>query len=489
MSFFTFSFVLFLIVLMIPYFLLPQRPRIFWLLGMNLVFVYLVGGWCMLLWLVGSILFSYVGGRVITRATHKKAWFVCFLLVELGCLGVLKLQTFVITNVNVFRGWLGMAGAFSPLSIAVPLGISFFMLQFISYLADVYTGRIEADTDFVEFACYGTFFPQVMSGPINRWSQMRDQFVGPKHWDWERILPALERIAWGFFKKLVIAERLTYIMNDAFSNYMWYSGFNALIGALACTIKLYADFSGYSDIAFGVAKMLDIEIIDNFRAPYMSTSIQDFWRRWHISLSSWLKDYVYIPLGGSRCSKLRKNVNLLLTFLVSGIWHGAGWNYIAWGLLHGVSQIVGSTTLPIRNRIAVALHLRNEEEDKDGMIRTVARMIGTFFLVMLLWVLFFSPQAIDGFRMIGKIFQVWSYNFSADIAYHVGTYTACVWLLLFASILVMFVTDALARAHGDLIRALHRLPWPVHLLLLWFIVGAITLSLNLSTTEFIYMKF
>ncbi len=489
MSFFTFSFFIFLIVLMIPYFLLPQRPRTIWLLVMNLIFTYLVGGWCMFGWLLGSIVFSYIGGRLIHAASKKKPVLVCFLLVELACLCVLKLQTFVVTNLNLFRGWLGLSGEITALNILVPLGVSFFMLQFISYLVDVYMGRCEAETDFISFAAYGTFFPQIMSGPINRWTQMKDQFTGKKSWDWNRILPALERIAWGFFKKLVIAERMPYIVNDAFSNYTWFSGVNALIGALSCTIQLYADFSGYSDIAFGVAQMLDIEIIDNFKSPYLSTSIQEFWRRWHISLSSWLKDYVYIPLGGSRCSKLRKNINLLLTFLVSGIWHGAGWNYIAWGLLHGVAQMIGGFTMPLRNRLAEALHLRNKETDKDIWIRTVARTIGTFFIVMLLWVLFFAPTARDGFLMIAKVFQLGSYNFANDYAYHVGTYDPIVWKLLFGSIGVMFLGDCLAKKFGDIASGLKKLPWPIHLVFLWFIVSAITLSLNLSTSEFIYMQF
>ena len=174
MSFFTFSFFIFLIVLMIPYFLLPQRPRTIWLLVMNLIFTYLVGGWCMLGWLMGSIVFSYIGGRLIHAASKKKPVLVCFLLVELACLCVLKLQTFVVTNVNLFRGWLGLSGEITALNILVPLGVSFFMLQFTSYLVDVYMGRCEAETDFISFAAYGTFFPQIMSGPINRWTQMKD---------------------------------------------------------------------------------------------------------------------------------------------------------------------------------------------------------------------------------------------------------------------------------------------------------------------------
>lgn len=489
MSFFTFTFFIFLIILMIPYFLLTEQPRMIWLLIMNLAFSYLVGGWCMLCWLLGSIVVSYIGGRIISNANHKKPWLIGFLLIELACLCFLKLQTFVVTNLNAFCGWLNMDGEFSPLQIAVPLGISFFMLQFISYLVDIYTGRICAATSFVHFAAYGSFFPQIMSGPINRWSEMQYQLVGEKTWNWDRIIPALERIAWGFFKKLVIAERLTFIVNSAFSNYQCYSGFNALIGALACTFQLYADFSGYSDIAYGVAQLLDIQIIDNFNAPYMSTSIQEFWRRWHISLSSWLKDYVYIPLGGSRCSKLRKNINLLLTFLVSGIWHGAGWNYIIWGLFHGLSQIIGSFTLPIRNQITETLHLRDSKTGKEHLICTIGRTLGTFFIVMLLWVLFFAPTATDGLLMIWKILQIGNYNITADIAYHVGTFSILIWRLLFSAIIVMIIGDYVARKNGSLINGFSKFPWFVQLIILWYVIGAISLSLNLSTSEFIYMKF
>ncbi len=455
---------------MIPYFLLKERPRLVWLCIMNLVFVYYVGSWAMLGWLVGSIAITYLGARVIESSAHKKPWFLLFLALQVGSLCVLKLQNFVVTNLNL----LGLS--LQPLSIIVPIGISFFMLQLISYLVDVYSGKYPATKDFLLFTTYGTFFPQVMSGPINRWEQLRKELIGDKDWDWDRILPALERIAWGFFKKLVIAERLSMIVSASFSNYQELSGLNALIGALACTLQLYADFSGYSDIAFGVAKLLDIEIIDNFKTPYFSTSVQEFWRRWHISLSTWLKDYVYIPLGGSRCSKGRRYFNLMMTFLVSGIWHGAGWNYIWWGLLHGFAQMVGNITKPIRVK-------------SEGVVIRVLRTIGTFLIVMLLWVLFFAPTAMDGFRMIGKIFMVWNYQLGTDFNFHYATFAPIVWLLLGASLIVMSVVDFIAHKNGGLVEGLKRLPWPIHLLILWYVIGAITLSLNLSTSEFIYMQF
>lgn len=476
MSFFTFSFFIFLIILMVPYFILQERPRIVWLGIMNLIFVYLVGGWTMFAWLLGSIILTFVGAYIVDRTKHRKAWFLCFLLLQIGSLSFLKLQTFVVNNLNILRSAMQMDGEFTTLSIAVPLGISFFMLQLMSYLIDVYQGKYSATTDFVLYATYGTFFPQVMSGPINRWDSMQKNLLGEKNWDWERILPALERIAWGFFKKLVIAERLTLVVNASFSNYHALSGVNALIGALACTLQLYADFSGYSDIAFGVAKLLDIEIIDNFKTPYFSTSVQEFWRRWHISLSTWLKDYVYIPLGGSRCSKGRRYFNLMMTFLVSGIWHGAGWNYIWWGLLHGFAQMVGNITKPIRVK-------------SEGVVIRVLRTIGTFLIVMLLWVLFFAPTAMDGFRMIGKIFMVWNYLFGPDLNYHYVNYAPIIWLLLGASLVVMFLVDFIAHKHDGLVEGLKKLPWPIHLLILWYVIGAITMSLNLSTSEFIYMQF
>lgn len=441
----------------------------------------------MLLWLICSVVVTYWGARIIESSSHRKAWFILFLLVEIGSLCVLKLQNFVVNNFNAVLHITDTPQALQPLSIVAPLGVSFFMLQFISYLVDVYKEKNPATHDFLLFAVYGTFFPQVLSGPINRWAQLKDEFIGKKSWDWDRILPALERIAWGFFKKLVIAERLNIIVSAAFTSYQDHSGFNSLIGALACTLQLYADFSGYSDIAFGVAQVFDIHIIDNFSAPYFSTSVQEFWRRWHISLSSWLKDYVYIPLGGSRCSKLRRYINLMLTFLVSGIWHGAGWNYIWWGLLHGLSQMIGSLTQPVRQGFATKLHLY--KNNQNCALLSVFQTIGTFIIVMLLWVLFFAPTATDGFRMIAKIFQLGQYQLSSDLMYLYGSYTPIIWLLLFVSLVVMALGDFLAKQNGNILIGFHKLPWLIQLFALWFIIGAITLSLNLSTTEFIYMKF
>lgn len=476
MSFFTFSFYIFLAVLLLLYFRLGERKRLIWLYGMNLLFIYLVGGWSMFGWLLGSVLITYIGGRILQGATHRKAWLGFFLVLEIGSLAVLKLQNFVLDNVNLIRHALGKTEDMTGLSIVVPLGISFFMLQFIGYLMDVYNRKYEASTDLLLFATYGTFFPQVMSGPINRWDSMKDQLLGEKSFDWDRILPALERIAWGFFKKLVIAERLSLVVSTAFGNYDSHSGMNALIGALACTLQLYADFSGYSDIAYGVAKMLDIQIIDNFKTPYFSTSVQEFWRRWHISLSTWLKDYVYIPLGGSRCSTVRRYFNLMVTFLVSGIWHGAGWNYICWGLLHGVAQVCGNLTKPIRIK-------------SDSLPIRMLRTAGTFVTVMLLWVLFFAQTATDGFRMIGKIFMFGNYRVMEDLIFHRGNYAPIVWLLLFASLIMMFLLDWWSYRHDGFVNGMKKLPWVIQLFILWFLVGAITFSLNLSTSEFIYMKF
>jgi D-alanyl-lipoteichoic acid acyltransferase DltB (MBOAT superfamily) len=224
--------------------------------------------------------------------------------------------------------------------LILPVGISFYTFQTLSYVIDVYRGDVDVENNFGIYAAYISFFPQLVAGPIERARNLLPQIKGRKSFDYEQATYGLKLIAWGLFKKMLIADMLSPYVDQVFSDVGSYGGLSLIIASVFFSFQIYCDFSGYSDMAVGIAKLFGIDIMFNFRAPYFAKSVREFWSRWHISLSTWFRDYVYIPLGGNRCTKLRNSFNLMITFLVSGLWHGANWTFIVWGGIHGVAQII-----------------------------------------------------------------------------------------------------------------------------------------------------
>ena len=273
------------------------------------------------------------------------------------------------------------------LNYAIPVGISFFTFQAIGYFLDVYFKKIEAEKSLSDYVLFVSFFPQVSSGPISKASELLPQIKNPKPFNEIQATDGLHYLLWGMFMKVAVADRLGIYVDTIYGHYLNYSGFNSFVSMLYYSFQIYADFAGYSLMALGIAKLLGYDIVNNFQQPYFAFSITNFWRRWHISLSRWLKDYIYIPLGGSRCSSKRSYFNIFITFLVSGIWHGASWNFIIWGALHGIFQIVEK-----------ALRLQKEPA-KGGIIKAV-RVVITFFLVSFAWIFFRMPTLNDAIGLI-----------------------------------------------------------------------------------------
>jgi D-alanyl-lipoteichoic acid acyltransferase DltB (MBOAT superfamily) len=228
----------------------------------------------------------------------------------------------------------------STLDLILPVGISFYTFQTLSYVVDVYRGDVNVENNLGIYAAYISFFPQLVAGPIERARNLLPQIKGQKKFNYEQATYGLKLIAWGLFKKMLIADMLSPYVDKVFSEVGSYEGLSLVVASVFFSIQIYCDFSGYSDMAVGIAKLFGIDIMFNFRAPYFAKSVREFWSRWHISLSTWFRDYVYIPLGGNRCTKLRNSFNLMITFLVSGLWHGANWTFIVWGGIHGVAQII-----------------------------------------------------------------------------------------------------------------------------------------------------
>lgn len=303
-----------------------------------------------------------------------------------------KYYNFINDGVFNLLSTVGLRFKLPGLNWAIPMGISFFTFQALGYMLDVYHQRIKAEKDFLTYALFVSFFPSIVAGPINKASLVLPQLKAMRpYFDYGKAVEGLKMLLWGMFMKVVVADRVALYVDTVFPSYMNYTGVTCFVASILYTIQIYADFAGYSLMAIGVGKTLGFELTENFRRPYFAVSVTDFWRRWHISLSTWLKDYVYIPLGGSRCSKLRNYWNIFVTFLVSGIWHGANWTFIVWGIWHGVFQIIEK-----------ALGLQKCEY---GWFGKSVKIVITFLLVNFAWIFFRMSSLSDALSMIGRIFD------------------------------------------------------------------------------------
>lgn len=275
------------------------------------------------------------------------------------------------------------------LNWAIPVGISFFTFQALGYYLDVYHKRIPAEKSLVDYLLFVSFFPQIASGPISKASELLPQIKKLKFFVYDKATCGCRYFLWGLFLKIALADRAGVYVSLVFSHYERFPGMNCLLATFMYSIQIYADFAGYSFMAIGVAKLLGFDLINNFNHPYFSVSVTDFWRRWHISLSRWLKDYVYIPLGGNRCSKIRNYLNIMVTFLVSGVWHGANWTFILWGVFHGLCQVIEKI-------------LGLQKAEAKGVLRAF-KIFVTFVIVSFGWVIFRSSSVADAFNIMGRI--------------------------------------------------------------------------------------
>ncbi|MFN3404010.1 MAG: MBOAT family O-acyltransferase [Cytophagaceae bacterium] len=285
-----------------------------------------------------STFIDFTIGHLLEKTVEKKRkallWF--SITTNLGILFLFKYFNFFIESLTICLETAGIKLNTTSLEIILPVGISFYTFQTLSYTIDVYKRKIDSEKSFIVFAAFVSFFPQLVAGPIERASNLLPQFHSPRIFTYRRGSQALKLILWGLFKKVVVADNCAVFSDIAFSEFNTLSSLELIFGAIFFSVQIYGDFSGYSDIARGSAKLLGFDLMENFKAPYFSTTINEFWNKWHISLSSWFRDYVYIPLGGNRINPNRTVVNIFIVFLISGIWHGAGWNFIVWGALHGI---------------------------------------------------------------------------------------------------------------------------------------------------------
>ena len=366
------------------YFLAPHRARWALLLVASGVF-YAAFIPKYLFILAFLILVDYGAGRWIERAEgrRRRALLVLSLAANLSILGFFKYVNFVDANLDALFAALGLAWAIPHLDIILPIGLSFHTFQSMSYTIEVYRGRVPAERHLGIYALYVMFYPQLVAGPIERPYNLLHQFREEHAWDWVRVADGLKLMTWGFFKKVVIADRLALFVNQVYNASSAHTGWSLLVATYFFAFQIYCDFSGYTDIAIGAAQVMGFRLMDNFNRPYFSKSIAEFWRRWHISLSSWFRDYVYIPLGGSRVPLRRWQVNILVVFLLSGLWHGANWTVLAWGALHGLYIVTGAITAAWRRRFYATAVMQRIAWSHRWIHAFV-----TFHLVLIAWVFF-----------------------------------------------------------------------------------------------------
>lgn len=358
------------------------------------------------LFLAFVTLISYTGALMLEKSPsyggkifkHSKAILAGTLTLCFAGLFIFKYLNFINESVWAILTCMGCKIEIPHWELLLPVGISFYTFQACGYVIDVYRKQIEPERNLATYALFVAFFPQIAAGPIGRAKDLLPQFKEKHFLNRENITKGLRWMLWGYFMKVVIADRLALYTSAVFENIEHHTGMSVLVAALFFSIQIYCDFAGYSFIALGCARVMGFRLITNFERPYMATSVQDFWRRWHISLSTWFRDYLYIPLGGSRCSKGRTRLNLMITFLVSGLWHGANWTFVIWGGLNGVFQVIGSWMKPIKERTRAALGLREE----NAWLRAF-NICTTFVLMTVAWTFFKARTLSDALLAIQKM--------------------------------------------------------------------------------------
>ncbi len=332
------------------------------------------------------------------RKSVRKALLLVSICVNLGFLGFFKYQHFFIQSFNDAFSFFGQPIGLRALSFLLPVGISFYTFQTMSYTIDVYKNRLTASKNFIQFAAFVSFFPQLVAGPIERATNLLAQIQKERKFDSTLAVIGLKQILWGFFKKLVVADNCAIGANMIFDNYENYSGSTLLIGAILFSFQIYGDFSGYSDIAIGISRLFGFNLMKNFAFPYFSRDIAEFWRRWHISLSTWFRDYVYFPLGGSQFGFWKTLRNTFAIFLISGFWHGANWTFVAWGGLHALFFLPLLIQKKNRKNLEIVAHNTVLPSLMDFL-----NMVLTFGLVMIGWIFFRSPTVSDAFQFVLKL--------------------------------------------------------------------------------------
>lgn len=465
------------------YYLIPKRFRYVWLLAVSLAFYYSKSGALTALLAVATVI-TYITGMGIFYADDdriKKFVLTLSVIVLTGILFVFKYLDYT----------LGLVGSPVRIDLVLPIGISFYTFQAVSYIADVYRGKIEPEKNILKLGLFLCFFISIVSGPINRAGDIIPQITEAHDFSFERTKTGMQKMLWGYFLKLAIAGRLAIVVENVYSDPGVRSGFELAIAALFYLFMLYCDFEGYSQIAIGSGYILGIGMKENFCQPFLAQSMSEVWRRWHVSLSTWFRDYMYIPLGGSRRGTVRKYINIFVVLFVSGIWHGANLTFFIWGALNGIFNIAGQMLLPARGRLADKLSARLCRTGRERVvfekIRTFLKRTGVYILFSYTFIYFANDNVTKAYLAVKGIITRFSLSDAGRIV-TLGLGKANLIVVLAMMIFVLAVDSAANKRQCDTPALITRIPTVWRWAIYYALLTAILFSANLTGKEFIYSK-
>lgn len=494
MLFNSLDFLIFFPVVVLIYFIIPKKIRYIWLLVASYYF-YMCWNARYALLIGVSTLITYISGLLLRKAKKirlRKLVVALSFISNLGILVFYKYFDFILKNINAVLSQVNGQLVSNPFDIILPVGISFYTFQALSYTVDVYRGEIEAQKNPLRYALFVSFFPQLVAGPIERSKNLLSQVKNVeqiKVWDYDRVAKGVVLMIWGLFQKMVIADRISIFVDAVYDNLHAVGTMETVFAAVGFSIQIYCDFAAYSTIAIGAAQVMGFELMENFDTPYFATSIKEFWRRWHISLSSWFRDYLYIPMGGNRKGKIRKYFNLLVTFLVSGLWHGASWNYVIWGGLHGLYQVIGEILAPLRKKINQLLKVN------EGVFSyKFGQILFTFSLTTLTWVFFRAETIEQAIYFFEKMFTKWNpWVFFNEGLYQYGLNRVEV-NILFVALVMLFLVELLKYFKNKIFSEfiMEQNLWFRWIVVIGLIVGILVYGeygIAFDSNQFIYFQF
>ena len=483
MTFNSIPFIILFPVAVLFYNLVPQRSRYLWLLFCSCAFYAFCQKEFVALLAVATLI-VYISGISLGAFDNKKIRTVILIVSAVTVLGML----FVFKYLDFT---LGLFGSGLRFNIALPLGISFYSFQAVSYIADIYKGKYAPEKNIFKLALYLSFFLSIISGPINRADDMLPQFTASPSFSADRAKRGMQKMLWGYFLKLAVAGRLSIIVDNVYGSCEAYSGAAIALTALSYMFMLYCDFEGYSQIAIGGGYILGIEMKENFRQPFFSSSLSEIWRRWHVSLSTWFRDYLYIPLGGNRKGRIRKYINIFIVLFISGIWHGANLTFFVWGAVNGFFVIAGQLLLPYRDELALKLKTALCKSDKTKRafedVRLFAKRVGVYILFSYTFIYFANDSVTKAYLAVkGILTRFMPSSVSEAFTLGLGHYNLA---LTLAMVLFVFVCDGRAyRQNCDTPSVIAKAPTVLRWAVYYALLIAILFSANLTGKEFIYSK-